>query len=74
MFDGCSVLFQQEVTRVKMAAVAMTPANQEEDDGVVPSLRRVPSLSDLSEEGSLGECHPPLANMTRLVASLVQLL
>ena len=28
----------------------MTP----DDDGVVPNLRRVPSLSDLSEEGSLG--------------------
>ncbi len=55
MFNGCSVSFQQEVTRAKMAAVGMTPANQEEDDGVVPSLRRVPSLSDLSEEGSLGE-------------------
>ena len=39
--------FSRELERV---GARMTP----DDDGVVPNLRRVPSLSDLSEEGSLG--------------------
>ena len=39
--------FSRELERV---GARMTP----DDDCVVPNLRRVPSLSDLSEEGSLG--------------------
>lgn len=44
--------FARELERVGAGVLgSMTP----DDDCVVPNLRRVPSVSDMSEEGSLGE-------------------